>query len=120
MGSRSPLAMVVEDEDMLAEIMSWALEDAGYRVIHASTGEAALAELDGLRTKLDLLVTDIRMPGQVDGWTLAERVRDRLPAVGVVYVSGYNPMTPRNVANSVFLQKPFRPEQLLTAVKTVC
>ncbi len=119
MGSRSPLAMVVEDEDMLAEIMAWALEDAGYRVIQAATGEAALAEIDHLRIELDLLVTDIRMPGPVDGWTLAERVRDRLPDVGVVYVSGYSSVTPRNVANSVFLQKPFRPEQLLTAVKTV-
>lgn len=119
MGSRSPLAMVVEDEDMLAEIMSWALEDAGYSVIQAATGEAALAELDRVEGALDLLITDIRMPGRVDGWTLAEAVRARLPGVGVVYVSGFNPVTPRNVANSVFLRKPFRPEQLLTAVRTV-
>jgi CheY-like chemotaxis protein len=119
MADAAPVAMVVEDEEMLAEIVGWALEDAGYSVIRAGDGEAALRSLDDV-SKLDLLVTDIRMPGRVDGWMLAEKVRERLPDVPVIYVSGYTAATPRNVPNSVFVQKPFRPEQLISAIGQVC
>ena len=114
----SPLAMLVEDEDLLAEVVAWTLEDAGYAVIRAADGEKALFLLADV-TRLDLLVTDIRMPGTIDGWTLAERIRDRLPDVPVVYVSGFSASAPRKVTNSVFVQKPFRPEQLISAIEKV-
>ncbi len=118
MEEAAPVALIAEDEDLLAEVVEWALEDAGYSVIRAADGEKALARL-GRSTHIDLLVTDIRMPGLYDGWTLAEKVRDQLPDVPVVYISGFNAVTPRKVPNSVFLAKPFRPEQLIAAIATM-
>ena len=118
MEDRRQIALVAEDEDMLAEVVEWTLEDAGYDVIRASDGEAALASLqEGGR--IDLLVTDIRMPGRYDGWTLAEKVRDQMPDVPVVYMSGYNAVAPRSVPKSIFVSKPFRPEQLIAAIAKV-
>ena len=118
MKEQARVALVAEDEELLAEVVEWALEDAGYSVIRASDGEKALASLEP-STRIDLLVTDIRMPGLYDGWTLAEKVRDRVPDVPVVYISGFYAVAPRKVPNSVFLPKPFRPDQLIQAIATM-
>jgi len=107
--------LVVEDEEMVREIVTWALEDLGFDVIGAASGDEAIGLIeDGL---VDLLLTDIRMPGGIDGWTLAEKARARIPDLPVIYVSGYSHEPPRMTRGSIFVQKPLRTESLRQAVE---
>lgn len=66
-----------------------------------------------------MLITDIRLPGKVDGWEIAERCREHDPELPVIYASGYSPVAPRPVPGSLFLQKPYHPEEIVQAVKDV-
>lgn len=99
--------LVVEDEEMLLSAVSMEFEDAGYDVLCAGTAEEAY-DLLRERPQVDLLFTDIRLPGQLDGWDLAERARALQPALPVIYVTGYSTEEPRQVAESVLVMKPYR------------
>jgi CheY-like chemotaxis protein len=91
-----------------------ALTESGWHVLEATTGEAALALLDPNRP-IDLLVTDIRLPGPINGWDIAERYRELYGDVRVIYCSG-NPAAPERLVNgSIFLPKPCRIDLLLKA-----
>jgi CheY-like chemotaxis protein len=107
-----PLVLVVEDEVLLNDIIADELEDAGYRVITSLTGEEGLIVLEG-PDPVDLLFTDIRLPGKVDGWRLAEAARTLRPGLPVVYASGYSTEQPRDVPGSRFLSKPYRPSAIV-------
>ena len=95
--------------------MADALAEAGYRAPVVTTGEEALTLLRNGEA-IDLLFTDIRLPGGLDGWRLAEVARSLRPGLPVVYASGYSIQQPRDVAGSVFLTKPYRPSALLRAI----
>lgn len=68
------MVLVVEDEDHVRELVSYALQGAGYRVKEVASGEAALCEVDQMAP--DLIVLDLRLPG-IDGWEVCRRVRER-------------------------------------------
>jgi len=89
----------------------------GYDVIHASNGEEALAWCK--RQVADVLVTDIQLPGGIDGWQIAERCREHDPGLPVIYVTGFSPVQARAVAGSLSLQKPYHPEDIVRAAKEV-
>ena len=91
------------------------LTEMGCAVTSVATGDEALARLQAGEA-FDLLVTDIRMPGRVDGWELAHRAREILPGIRVVYVSGYPGETHDPVDRSRFVKKPYRLEQLREAI----
>lgn len=99
--------LVVEDEEMLLSAVAMEFEDAGYDVLCAGTAEEAYGLLQG-ETRVDLLFTDIRLPGALDGWDLAERARALNPALPVIYVTGYSTEQPRQVPESVLVMKPYR------------
>nr|WP_249817296.1 response regulator [Bradyrhizobium sp. 179] len=107
--------LLVEDDPLIREFVVEALRDAGYHVIHASTGEEALAWCK--RHAADVLVTDIRLPGDVDGWQIAERCREHDPDLPVIYATGFSPTTPRPVPGSRTLRKPFHPDEIVRMVK---
>jgi DNA-binding response OmpR family regulator len=109
--------LVVEDDPLIREFVVQALRDEGYEVIHAATGEEALAWCG--RRVADVLVTDVRLPGSIDGWQIAECCRELDPELPVIYASGFSPVAPRPVAGSMFLRKPFPPEEVIRAVKTL-
>ena len=69
--------LVVEDDPLIREFVVETLREEGYDVVHASNGEEALAWCK--RQAADVLITDIRLPGQVDGWQIAERCREHDP-----------------------------------------
>ncbi|TWA92578.1 response regulator receiver domain-containing protein [Bradyrhizobium stylosanthis] len=100
---------------MIRELVVDALREAGYHVIHAGTGEEALAWRR--RRVADVLVTDVRLPGQVDGWQIAERYREQYPNLPVVYATGFSPVPPRPVPGSRIVRKPFLPEEIVRVVK---
>ncbi|OSI24821.1 response regulator transcription factor [Bradyrhizobium canariense] len=109
--------LVVEDDPLIREFVVEALREEGYEVIHAANGEDAL-EWCGKRVA-DVLVTDVRMPGRVDGWQIAERCREQDPDLPVIYTSGFSPVAPRPVSGSLFLQKPYDPAEIVRAVNTM-
>ena len=111
-GAKPPQVMVVEDEYLVRDMIVSELEFAGFQVMQAASAEDALAQLSDV-DGIDLLFTDIRLPG-MDGWQLAETVRGRHPNIPVIYASGYvDRMQP--LPHSKFLQKPYRPSQVLQA-----
>jgi CheY-like chemotaxis protein len=115
MGRRATV-LVVEDEQLLLDVISDELEDGGFRVLQATTGEAAVALLPATE-HLDLLLTDIRLPGGMDGWSVAERARVTFPALAVIYVTGYSHVEPRQVKGSVLLRKPYLPSQIIETAR---
>jgi CheY-like chemotaxis protein len=114
-----PIALVVEDEWLVRLELVEALDSGGWTVVEASTGEAALLLLKS-DPPIDLVVTDIRLPGDISGWDIAEAFRAQNSAIAVIYCSG-NPSNPaRQVANSVFLSKPCLTELLLETGRQLC
>jgi DNA-binding response OmpR family regulator len=99
-----------------------ALRANGYQVVVAGGGREALAlDADAL-DRLELVVTDVVMPG-LDGRTMADELRRRRPGLRVLYVSGYteDAVIARGVLSSgvEFLAKPFTPAQLVARVRAV-
>ena len=109
--------LFVEDDPLIRELVVEVLRDEGYDVIHASNGEEAL-ELCG-RHFADVLVTDIRLPGEIDGWQIAERCREHNPRLPVVYATGFSPVEALPVPGSLSLQKPYYPADIVKAVQNV-
>ncbi len=109
--------LVVEDDPLIREFLVDTLREEGHHVIHAADGEEALAWCR--RRVAEVLVTDIRLPGTVDGWEIAERCREQDPNLPVIYATGFSPATPRPVLGSLLLQKPYHPEQIVQAIKDV-
>jgi CheY-like chemotaxis protein len=109
--------LVVEDEVLIREVLTNDLEDAGYRVLEAETGERALSLLRIWQDKIDWLFTDIRLPGAIDGWRLAEEFRLSHPLRPVVYATAFSEEWPQQVPGSIFLRKPYRPAQVVAAFR---
>ena len=83
----------------------------------AANGEDALAWCG--RRVVDVLITDVELPGSVDGWQIAERCREHDPELPVIYATGFSPVAPRPVPGSLTLQKPYHPEDIVRAVRRV-
>jgi two-component system, cell cycle sensor histidine kinase and response regulator CckA len=98
------------------------LEGHGYDVMVAGSGKAALQLIGAGERRLDLLVTDVVMPG-MSGRQLAEQLRVRQPRLKVLYFSGYtdDAVVRHGVLEKevFFLQKPFTPDALLRKVRRV-
>jgi two-component system cell cycle sensor histidine kinase/response regulator CckA len=118
--SGSGTVLLVEDEDPVRLFAARALRGKGYTVLEARSGDAALELLTAEAPEIDLMVTDVMMPG-IDGPTLIREVRKTRPGLPVVCVSGYSEDALRQRiadADSVaFLPKPFSLKQLAQAVK---
>ena len=109
--------LFVEDDPLIREFTAEALRDEGYDVIQASNGEEALEWCK--QQVADLLVTDIKLPGEVDGWQIAERCREHDPRLPVIYATGFSPVMARPVADSLSLKKPYHPVEMLDAIRQV-
>lgn len=108
--------LVVEDESLLRELIVQELADAGFEVIEADTGERAIAILNAGRP-IDVLFTDIRLPGQVDGWQIARHARHHRPEIPVIYASGYTLDRSAQVPDSLYLGKPYRTESVVVEIE---
>ena len=106
--------LVVDDQDVVRDVIKLSLESAGYRVLEAATPSEALALARDAGAEVDLLVTDVVMP-EMDAFELANRITCELPAVRVLYTSGYTDAA----AEGPFIQKPFTPAQLIEKVGAV-
>lgn len=103
--SPSRLILVVEDDSLLRRITTEALRTRGYRTLEAANAAEALDHLG--RAEIDLLLTDVHMPGEMDGLALAFAVCQRWPRIPVVLLSGHlDPATTRIPKGTAFLRKP--------------
>jgi two-component system, cell cycle sensor histidine kinase and response regulator CckA len=108
--------LVVEDDDRVRSLASRVLRLAGYTVVEASDPLGAMAAIR-TRTTVDLVLTDLVLP-QMRGTELVGRLREALPKLRSLYMSGYRQDTEANgLANGQFISKPFSPEVLTTAVR---
>ena len=116
----SETILLVEDDDLVREMSHRNLEECGYEVIIASGGEEALDLCSRRSHDIDLLVTDIIMPG-INGVQLAEQVVRHYPDAGVLYISGYADhalvLGARLQPGASFLPKPFDLDELARAVR---
>ena len=111
--------LLVEDEPMVMRMMQEILETAGYRLLTAGGGEEAVRTLAVAAEKVDLLLTDVVMPG-MDGRELARRLLSLRPDLKVLYMSGYaNPSAFGGVGGHALLPKPFYPQGLLSKIRAV-
>lgn len=108
-GGTACLILVVEDEPHVLQFAVTTLEDFGYRTLTAANAAEALEHLNERSSDIDLIVTDVKMPGEMDGAELAFTVRSRWPTIGLIVVSGYfDPKISRLPMGCAFLPKPYR------------
>jgi CheY-like chemotaxis protein len=114
--------LLVEDEDAVRSLACAALRREGYTVLDARSGDEALLLLEHHLERIDLLLTDVVMPG-MSGRDLGHRLGQLLPGIRVLYMSGYTniAMVHHGVLppSTAFLQKPFTPDTLGRMVRQV-
>jgi CheY-like chemotaxis protein len=105
--------LLVEDEALISLMVSEALSEGGFEVHEVSTADEALRYI-GDGGPVDVLFTDINLPGRMNGAELAQRVRALKPELPVVYASGRYGADdlPGRVPHSVFVAKPYDPDAL--------
>lgn len=118
----SPLTvLVVEDEPTVRRLMARVLERDGFRVRTAASGREALDHWGDYAGVVDLVLTDVVMPGGVSGTQLGRELRNRHPNLPIVYTSGYDPdYDPSDVSmvpGENFVPKPATADQLLAVIR---
>lgn len=111
--------LVVEDDPHVRRVTTRLLERRGYRVLEADGADAALAAWDGAAGAVDLLLTDVMMPGLLGG-ALAARLRGRAPTLAVAYMTGYDVDAVRRdpaVPAGPVIAKPFTEDDMLSVVQ---
>jgi CheY-like chemotaxis protein len=117
-----PVVLVVDDEEGLRELICRTLRDEGFETVEAGHGGEALELMEAAAEPVDLVVTDVVMPG-MDGRELGRRVQNRWPQIPILYISAYDVNdifrrgSPRNSAP--FLQKPFPLDGLVTTIRNL-
>jgi DNA-binding response OmpR family regulator len=112
------IILVVEDEPLIRDRVQEALFDGGFKTEMASSGEAAITLLGDNKGKYRALITDIHLGGKSMGWDVARRARELDQEIPVVYMTGAGADKWRShgVPESILLNKPFAPAQVVTAV----
>ena len=113
-----PLVLIVDDEDMIRTLVRALLEANGYRVLEAENGQRAAELVAGESDGVDLLITDVRMPG-LTGPELVRLLRAARPALPIIFISGFTGderLEPPSLATE-YVAKPFALPSMLAAVR---
>jgi DNA-binding response OmpR family regulator len=112
--------LLVEDEDLIRLLLSEALADDGFQVLVASTGEEAVGLLE-CSERVDVLFTDIQLPGSLDGLDVAREARARYPNIPIVFTTGQpDRMSGWTIGpHDVFIPKPYRPSEMCRTLRSV-
>jgi PAS domain S-box-containing protein len=114
--------LVVDDEPTILKLVTNTLLPRGYKLLEASSGEEALKAVDAFSGSIDLLITDVVMPG-INGSQLADRFRELRPALKVIFMTGYagDALVSRGDSDpeTVLIQKPLTPAVLAEKVREV-
>jgi DNA-binding NtrC family response regulator len=117
--TRERLAVVSEDELLLQALVREVLKQEGFQVETFGTADAALQFLELHWQQVDVVISNVRMPGVIDGIQLARIVSERWPSVPFVLMSGYAGLRSDIPPGIPFLHKPWTLDQLTEAVWTV-
>ena len=110
--------LLVEDEFLIRMTLAEVLTDDGFEVVEAEDGGSALALLasgDGIA----LMLTDIQLPGELDGKTLASKVREHKPDLPVIFMSGRSETRPDPNPLNIYVNKPYSPIALSARVRQI-
>lgn len=108
--------LIVEDEPLIRLGLATAVEEAGYEVVEAGNATEAIRRLEA-DPQIRLLLTDVDMPGGMDGIALAHHVRDRWPPVRLIVISGKVGVRPGQLPSGArFVSKPYQEPALLAMV----
>ncbi len=114
--------LIIEDETALLSSLSLILSSIGFAVFKASSGEEAMRISKTIKDKLDLIISDVVLPG-IDGKEAVEKIVERKPGTKVIYMSGYNQniLAKHNILKSGtnFISKPFKVDDLIKIISDV-
>lgn len=120
--SGTETVLLVEDDEIVRSLIREILKDHGYQVLEAADGTTALSIFEIYKAKINLLLTDIIMPG-MSGGELRDRAVEMRPDIKVLFISGYtdDSLSQSGILNSgaTFLEKPFTPDDLAQKVREV-
>ncbi|MFK0335539.1 response regulator [Rhizobium sp. NPDC090275] len=109
--------LVVEDEPLTRLSIVAGLEDEGFIVFEAANADDAITVLEA-NLEIQLVFTDVDMPGTMDGLRLAAFVRDRWPPIHIIVTSGHSSPDPAFLpVNAPFFSKPYRPEDIFSEIR---
>ncbi|WP_247985731.1 response regulator [Bradyrhizobium sp. 186] len=110
--------LIVEDDQLVRDLVAEALSEGGFEVEATTTGEEAVTRLKGDTNKYRALITDINLLGMLNGWEVGHRARELNPDIPVIYMTGAaaDQWSANGVPNSILLNKPFAPAQIVAAV----
>ena len=115
--SSSICVLVVEDEVFSRLHAVELVEDAGYTAVEASNADEAIAILEA-RKDIRIVLTDIDMPGSMDGLKLAHAIRKRWPPIELILTSGHFHLTDDDIPErGRFFQKPYRDQDIVSALQ---
>jgi DNA-binding NtrC family response regulator len=113
--------LVVDDEPDLLELLDQVLEMHGYIVLQAGSAQEAIEVWKNKSEQIDLLLTDLTMPGGISGVALAGKLQAHKPLLKIVYTSGHERETAAEkyslLPDTSFIQKPFNPSALAELIE---
>jgi CheY-like chemotaxis protein len=113
------VVLVVEDDPLVLLSTADTIESAGYHALQAGNADEAMALLE-MCPDIRIIFTDIEMPGSMDGVKLAACVRERWPPVAIIVTSGRIPASDIVLPiGSLFLPKPYRPQELIACLSSL-
>jgi CheY-like chemotaxis protein len=116
---KQPVVLLVEDEPLVRLTQVDILKEAEFWVVEAQDADEAFEMLKA-RPEIDAVLTDVDMPGSMDGFEFARLVRQGWPEVGVLVISGKTGPGPGDLPpNAAFLHKPILPDDLIAALQGV-
>ena len=102
----SPRVLVVEDEFLIRMTLAEALSDEGFDVVEAESGDDALSILQ-TDPAIKLLLTDIQLPGVLNGRTLAKQARENMPSLPVIFMTGQPDPGDQTSERDIYIAKPY-------------
>lgn len=109
--------LIVEDEFLIRMTLAEALSDEGFDVLEAASGDEALRMIEA-DPAIRLMLTDMQLPGTLDGAALARQVRRHQPSLPIIFVTGRpEAMGGLLTARDLFIAKPYLPSEVCTAAK---
>jgi CheY-like chemotaxis protein len=109
--------LVIEDEPLVRLFLTDFLDEAGFKVFEAVNADEAMTILQA-RPDIQVIISDIEMPGSMNGLELARAVHERWPGIGIVVTSGRERPGPDDLSEKVaFLAKPYLPDTVTTLIR---
>lgn len=115
-----PTILIVEDDQLLKLLTIDIVEEAGFATLEASNADEAIAILAAARSDIAMLLTDVNMPGSMDGLKLAHTVRARWPYIKIVVVSARGDISAADMpVDGRFFRKPYPTGVMISAIHSL-